>query len=254
MCLIYSTDGAGPQAEKISSTRPLIAAIEGVSLAGKTTLCKTLSSSPETKYVPELSVFHNEGDGFPLISKSDEAAKKSDAWFFMAELERQSTWNSEPNNTKLVILDRSFVSMIIFGIARKLLYGIGEPWRTAKCLFESDLAVGHATPVHLYLKIGSDDYIRRKESANELSKKFNQPGKRVRFDEQHESFIHAQIELYDLLFGLDEVRILTGKEKTSEIIHKAASLKLRRENKEDEYLRIGVDRILSRFGLPDTRH
>jgi len=240
--------------DKTSQTRPLIAAIEGVSLAGKTTLCKTLSSSPETKYVPELSAFHNQGDGFPHISTNDEAANKSDAWFFMAELDRQTTWNCEPDNTKLVILDRSFVSMIIFGIVRKLLYGIGEPWKTAKYLFESDLVAEHTTPVHFYLKISSDDYIRRKETTKELSKSFNQPVKRVRFDEQSESFIHAQIELYDLLFGQDEARILMGNEKTSEIIHKAASLKLGREDKEDEYLRIGVDSILSGFGLPDTRH
>ena len=239
---------------KNSIARPLILAIEGVSLAGKTTLCKRLSACPGTKFVPELSTFYNDGDCFPLIANSDQAARQSDDWFFHAELERQKAWNESIHNTKLVILDRSFVSMIVFSLARKLQYGVGEPWKTARRLFESDLAVSYSTPVHLYLKLSPADYKRRKELATQHRQEADYPVKRVRFDEQHETFIETQIELYDHLFALDEDRILNGVEKTSEIYCRATRLKLGRAKEEHEYLRLKVDGILSRLGLPDTRH
>lgn len=233
---------------------PLSVAIEGVSLAGKTTLCRNLISSPGIKYVPELSTYHNDGEGFPDASECDEAAKHSDDWFFNAELERQRTWSKPDSKSSMVIMDRSFISMIVFGLARNVLFGIGEPWRKAKQIFESELTRDYNTPVHLYLKIDTSEYHRRRLVVRRQGKQSNQPVQRVRFDEQQKRFVEIQIEVYDFLFGSAEHRILKGSETANEILAKATKLKFSTETNEHEFLRRRVDNILSRFDLPDTRY
>lgn len=238
----------------IGPFRPINVAIEGVSLAGKSTLCRILSSSNETEHVPELSTFHDNGRDFPEFAESDQQARDSDDWFFNSEVKRHQFTIQRKSTTPLVVMDRSFLSMIVFGLARKLIFDVGEPWLNVHRVFNSELGSDAKIPIHMYLRITSDEYKMRRSVTRQQSDNFNDPDQRVRFDEQQASFIDMQIKIYDLLLYDSNDRIITGHESPKDLLSKANKLTLVTEGNEHEFLRKRIDSVLSEFGFPDTRH
>lgn len=187
-------------------------ALEGISYAGKTTLSHTCDVNG-IKVLRELSEYCI----FPGIATDAEDMKVVDKWFYNQHAKRIEEIKDSCNKNK-VLMDRYFLSDLVYISARSKTYGVGDVEHYKELLIEGIEEGEILIPWFIYLSIDVDTHFERKRIDEQTSFASDEQNKRKRkprdpFNFRNKEFFENQILFYNTFFerNNDIVLILDGK-------------------------------------------
>ncbi|NQU21174.1 MAG: hypothetical protein HQ567_07825 [Candidatus Nealsonbacteria bacterium] len=141
-----------------------LVAIEGISYAGKTTLCRSLAQHFAYHRLYELGDKFDGGIRFPPFPETDEEACESDHWFLEQEIRRYRCAKQLLEVNPVVVMDRSHLSSLAFTYARERVFKIGSFARHKQSIEEAVSRGLLPTPPTIVIDIDWETCSRRRSS------------------------------------------------------------------------------------------